>query len=323
MRRLRRDRRHTAASTAAVKHTLRTGLAIAATMALFAALPSRAGENVRPTRDDVGDAITVKPGPCRFVSLAPGTTAMLYAAGAAHCLVGTIAHSTEPADAARLPIVGDAETLDFEQLLALRPTVVVVAVDVVQRMRIDRIKAMGIPVYQVHVTRLAGMPDSIRRLGVLAGTQAIADREADALNAALEALGTRYRTRSPIRVLYQIWDRPIYTIGGKHVITDALQLCGAINVFSDLETAAPAVTREAAVLRDPELIIASSPPGVADEWLAEWRRYPAMTAVQNRQLISYVDERIDRMGPSVIEATGNLCAVIDNARTARAAGGSR
>jgi iron complex transport system substrate-binding protein len=246
---------------------------------------------------------------------------MLYAAGAAHCLVGTIAHSTEPADAVRLPIVGDAETLDFEQLLALRPTVVVVAVDVVQRMRIDRIKAMGIPVYRVHVTRLAGMPDSIRRLGALAGTQAIADREAEALNAALEALGARYRTRTPIRVLYQIWDRPIYTIGGKHVITDALQLCGAINIFSDLETAAPAVTREAAVLRDPELILASSPPGAADEWLAEWRRYPAMTAVQNRQLISYVDERIDRMGPSVIEATGNLCAVIDNARTARAAAG--
>ena len=306
-----------------MKHTLRTGLAIAATMALFAPQPSRAGENVRPTIDDVGDAITVKPGPCRFVSLAPGTTAMLYAAGAAHCLVGTIAHSTEPADAGRLPIVGDAETLDFEQLLALRPTVVVVAVDVVQRMRIDRIKAMGIPVYQVHVTRLTGMPASIRRLGALAGTQAIAAREADALHAALEALGARYRTRTPIRVLYQIWDRPIYTIGGRHVITDALQLCGAINVFSDLETAAPAVTREAAVLRDPELILASSPPGVADEWLAEWRRYPAMTAVQNRQLISYVDERIDRMGPSVIEATGNLCAVIDNARTARAAGGSR
>ena len=207
---------------------------------------------------------------------------MLYAAGAAHCLVGTIAHSTEPADAAKLPIVGDAETLDFEQLMALRPTVVVVAVDVVQRMRIDRIKAMGIPVYQVHVTRLVGMPDSIRRLGALAGTQAIADREADALNAALEALGARYRTRSPIRVLYQIWDRPIYTIGGRHVITDALQLCGAINIFSDLETAAPAVTREAAVLRDPELILASSPPGAADEWLAEWRRYPAMTAVQER-----------------------------------------
>src|SRR5205085_831738 len=144
-------------------------------------------------RADVGEAVPAKPGPCRFVSLAPGTTAMLYAAGAAHCLVGTIAHSTEPAEAARLPIVGDAETLDFEQLLALAPTAVVVAVDVVQRMRIDRIKAMGIPVYQVHVTRLAGMPDSVRRLGALAGTQPVADRAADALSAALETLSARYR----------------------------------------------------------------------------------------------------------------------------------
>jgi iron complex transport system substrate-binding protein len=199
--------------------------------------------------------------------------------------------------------------------------VVVVAVDVVQRARIDRIRALGIPVYQVHVTRLAGMPESLRRLGDLTGTREIANRTAGELDAALAELGTRYRSRTPIRVLYQIWDRPIYTIGGRHVITDALQLCGAINIFTDLGTAAPAITREAAVLRDPELILASAPPGVSDDWIAEWRRFPAMTAVRNDAVVSYVDERIDRMGPSVIDATGNLCAVIDKARTARATGG--
>ena len=121
---------------------------------------------------------------CRIVSLAPGTTAMLYAAGAGHCLVGTIAHSKEPAEAASVPVVGDAETLDFEQLLALRPTVVVVAIDVVQRVRIDRIRALGIPVYQVHVTSLAQMPESLRRLGELTGTAATARDAAPALGAA-------------------------------------------------------------------------------------------------------------------------------------------
>jgi iron complex transport system substrate-binding protein len=238
----------------------------------------------------------------------------LFAAGAGHCVVGTIAHSDEPAEAARVPVVGDAETLDFEQLIALRPTVVVVAVDVVQRVRIDRIRALGIPVYQVHVTRLAQMPESLRRLGLLAGTEEAANREADSLATELAALDARYRNRAPIRVLYQIWDRPIYTIGGRHVINDALALCGAVNVFADLTTAAPAVTREAAVLRNPELILASAPPGAAGEWLAEWRKFPAMAAVRNRHLVNYVDERIDRMGPSVIAATGNLCAVIDEAR---------
>jgi iron complex transport system substrate-binding protein len=239
---------------------------------------------------------------------------MLFAAGAAHCMVGTIAHSKEPAEAAKVPVVGDAETLDFEQLIGLRPTVVVVAVDVVQRVRIDRIRALGIPVYQVHVTRLAQMPESLRRLGALAGTEAAANREADRLAAELAAIDARFRNRAPVRVLYQIWDKPIYTIGGQHVITDALKLCGAVNVFADLGTAAPAVTREAVVLRNPELILASAPPGAADEWLAEWQKFPALAAVRDRHLVKYVDERIDRMGPSVIAATGSLCAVIDGAR---------
>jgi iron complex transport system substrate-binding protein len=288
---------------------------------MLVAMPSSGVEPARQVRDDVGDQIRLSGAPCRFVSLAPGTTAMLYAAGAAHCLVGTIAHSTEPPDATKLPIVGDAETLDFEQLISLRPTVVVVAVDVVQRVRIDRIRAMGIPVYQVHVTRLAGMPESVRRLGALAGTEAAAGMRADELATELAALDTRYRSRMPVRVLYQIWDRPIYTIGGRHVITDALTLCGAVNIFADLPTAAPAVTREAAVLRNPELIIASAPPGAADDWLTEWRRFPALAAVRERQLVNYTDERIDRMGPSVITATGDLCAVIDRARGTRAAAG--
>jgi iron complex transport system substrate-binding protein len=292
-------------------------LALIAAVAV-ALLPLPAASAARSVRDDAGDLVTVSDAPCRIVSLAPGTTAMLYAAGAGHCLVGTIAHSDEPAEAAGVPIVGDAETLDFEQLLALRPTVVVVAVDVVQRVRIDRIRALKIPVYQVHVTRLAQMPESLRRLGALTGTVAVARPRAAALSAQLAAIEAQYRGRTPLRVLYQIWDRPIYTIGGRHVISDALRLCGATNIYADLDTAAPAVTREATVLRDPQLIIASAPPGAADDWLAEWRKFPAMTAVRAAHLVSYADARIDRMGPSVIDATASLCELIDRARTAPA-----
>jgi iron complex transport system substrate-binding protein len=281
---------------------------------LLAEIASGATPAERVVRDDSGESVTVSTQACRIVSLAPGTTAMLYAAGAGACLVGTIAHSTEPAEAASVPVIGDAETLDFERLLALRPSVVVVAVDVVQRVRIDRLRTLGIPVYQVHVTRLAQMPDSVRRLGELAGTSPVAAERSKALRAELDALSVRYRERTPVRVLYQIWDRPIYTVGGRHVISDALTLCGAVNVFGELGTAAPAVTREAAVLRDPQLILASAPPGSAQEWLAEWRKFPGLTAVRNGQLATFSDERIDRMGPSVIAATGSLCEVIDRAR---------
>lgn len=284
---------------------------------LAAALVVSAAASAAPREvvDDEGKTVLVTDG-CRLVSLAPGTTAMLYEVGAGRCLVGTIAHSTEPAAAAKLPVVGDAETLDFERVLAARPTAVVIAVDVVQRVRIDRLRQLGVPVYEVHVTSLAGMPESLRRLGRLTRTEAVANARADELAGELQRLDARYRDRPRIRVLYQIWDRPIYTIGGRHVISDALKLCGAENVFADLDTAAPAVTREAALLRDPELIVASGPPASTRAWLDEWRKFPALAAVRHGRLVDYTDERIDRMGPSVIAATGNLCALIDRARGA-------
>lgn len=274
----------------------------------------QAAPATRSVPDDTATLVSVPADNCRIVSLAPGTTAMLFAAGAGRCLVGTIAHSNEPAEAASVPIVGDAETLDFEQLLALRPTSVVVAVDVVQRVRIDRIRALDIPVYQVHVMSLAQMPESLRRLGVLTGTEAVANPRAAALADELEQITLQYRGHAPLRVLYQIWDKPIYTIGGQHLISDALAVCGASNIFADLATAAPAVTREAAILRDPDLILISAPPASAGEWQAEWRKFPSMRAVRDQHVIPYADERMDRMGPSVIDATASLCELVERAR---------
>jgi iron complex transport system substrate-binding protein len=287
---------------------------LAAAAALLLSAGVVAAPSTRTVRDDTDTEVAAPADSCRIISLAPGTTAMLYAVGAGKCLVGTIAHSKEPAEAAALTVVGDAETLDFEQLLTLRPSVVVVAVDVVQRVRIDRIRALGIPVYQVHVKRVAGMPESLRRLGQLTNTAATAEASAARLDADLARIAAAYRGRANLRVLYQIWDQPIYTIGGQHVITDALQLCGATNVFAELSTAAPAVTREAAVLRNPDLILVSAPPESAAGWIAEWRRIPTLRAVQAGKLVAYADERMDRMGPSLIEATEGLCKVIDAAR---------
>jgi len=282
--------------------------------ALLGIATAFAAPATRTVTDDSGTSVIVPADNCRMVSLAPGTTAMLFAAGAGQCVIGTIAHSDEPAEAAAVRVVGDAETLDFEQLLALRPSVVVVAVDVVQRVRIDRIRALGIPVYRVHVTSLAQMPDSLRRLGVLAHTEVAARQHAARFGADLDVIRAKYRDRAPVKVLYQIWDKPIYTIGGRHVISDALALCGAQNAYADLETAAPAVTLESVIARNPDLVLASGPPGITTQWLAEWRRFPTLRAVRDGRLLSYTDERMDRMGPSVIAATAKLCELIDATR---------
>ena len=76
--------------------------------------------------DDIGRKVTLPRTPQRIVSIAPGATEMLFAAGAGSRVIATVAFSDEPADAKKLPRIGDSNAVDMERVVALRPDVVVV-----------------------------------------------------------------------------------------------------------------------------------------------------------------------------------------------------
>ena len=59
----------------------------------------------------------------------------------------------------------------------------------------------------------------------------------------LAALRVRPGQKPPVGVFYQVWDRPLMTVGGTHWISDALALCGARNVFADLQALSGALER--------------------------------------------------------------------------------
>ncbi len=267
--------------------------------------------------DDTGRRVVVPPPPLRIASLAPNTTAILFAAGAGAEIVATTAYSVEPPAARRIPEIGDANALDLERLIALHPDVVVAwpgGENPAETARIDR---LGIPVYREKVDRLADLSSSIRRLGALAGTRAAAERAARDLDARLAALTQRYAGAERLTVLLQIWDRPVYTVGGSQPMSDALRVCGARNVFGDLRELAPAVGTEAVIARNPDLIIAVGPLRDGKSWLEQWRRFPELHAVQWGNLIAFDDPRLARLGPGMLDATQALCARIDQARRAR------
>ncbi len=272
-------------------------------------------------RDDTGRRLTVPLPPLRIASLAPNVTAMLFAAGAGAEVVATTEYSIEPPAARRIPRIGDANAIDLERLVALRPDVIVAWPGGENAAEIDRIGRLGIPVYRARVATLADLSASVRRLGVLAGTQTAADQEADTLDVRIAALTRRYAGQKPVTVLLQVWSRPIYTVGGAHMLTDALRLCGARNVFADLPQLGPAVSTESVIARDPQLIIALGPPAESASWLAEWRRFPELRAVVSGNLVSFPDQRLTRMGPGVLDATEELCKSVDTARRRHASRG--
>jgi iron complex transport system substrate-binding protein len=159
------------------------------------------------------------------------------------------------------------------------------------------------------------MAGSLRRLGRLAGTRAIADREAAGIEARLASLSREYDRPGPRpTVLLEVWNRPLYTVGGRELMSDALRVCGARNVFGDLTGDGPSIDVGAVIARDPDFIVAAAPPGEGAAWLAQWRRFPGLRAVREGHLIDFEDQRLSRLGPGAIAATAELCRQIARAR---------
>jgi len=236
---------------------------------------------------------------------------MLLAAGAGSQLVATIEYPGQPESERRLPKIGSIAAIDMERLIALRPDVVVLWPDGNDPAQIATIERLGIPVYRQEAVTLDGIAESLRRLGKLAGTSSVADREARNLQAKLAMLRKEYAHVShPPTVLLEVWDRPLYTVGGRELLSDALRVCGARNAFADLPGRAPAIGVEAVIARNPDIIIAAAPPGSGASWLARWGRFPSLRAVKAGRLMAFEDQRLIGLGPRVIDATAALCAKI-------------
>lgn len=269
---------------------------------------------LRTVSDDLGRAVEVVAPPLRIVSLTPGATEMLFAAGAGGQLLATVQYSSEPPAARSVPRIGDVAAIDMERLVALQPDVVIAWPAGGNPAQRAKIAALGIPLYQQQVARLADLPRSLRRLGILAATEAVADPAAAALEARLDALKQAYsgailQGHRPT-VLLQVWNRPIYTIGGRHLMSDALELCGARNVFADLPEPGPLVSIEAVIGRNPDIILAAAPPGEGAAWVADWQRLPGLAAVRNHRVVAFENQALSRLGPSVLDATEDLCRTL-------------
>jgi iron complex transport system substrate-binding protein len=277
---------------------------------------AQAADAARTVTDDDQRALQLTVAQPRIVSLAPGATAMLFAAGAGAQVVGTSGYSDEPAAAKRIERVGDSRNFDLERILFLHPDVVVVWSGGTSATQIDRIERVGLPVYRHGIRRLSDIPDSLRRLGALAGTQREAQAAADRYAANIAALEQRYGDAEGRSILIQVWDRPIYTVGGSELLSDVMRICGYRNVFADLNEPGPAVSLESVLARDPDLILSlGSDQPAAREWLQRWRAFPTLKAVRAGRLVAWTDPRLSRLGPSMVEATEALCSALERSPT--------
>ncbi len=266
--------------------------------------------------DDAGQTVSVATPARRIVSLAPHATELLYAAGAGDRIVGVLDSSDWPPEVRSKPKVGDARALDLERIITLAPDLVVTW-PYAAPAQVGTLLARGVPVFVADPATIDGIAADLERLGALAGTESTANPRAAEFRARLARLGARRGRARPVRVFYEIWNVPLYTVGGRHLITEAIALCGGENVFASLTLPAPLVSIEAVLAAQPEAIVAGADRGERPAWLDDWKRWSSLPAVANGNLFVIDANLLHRAGPRFLDGVEELCGALDRARARR------
>jgi iron complex transport system substrate-binding protein len=277
-------------------------------------LPAHSDVSVR---DDTGRMLTLKVPARRIVSLAPNVTELLYAAGAGDSLVGAVQYSDYPEAAKKLPRVGSGAGLDLEAIVALHPDLIIGWQTGNPAWQVERLVGLGIPVFITEPRRLGDVPNLLERFGKLTGMEVDADLAARKFRRHEKQLRDRYSRRATISVFYQILDSSLFTVSGRHIISDVIRLCGGNNIFADLADLTPRVDVESVLKKNPQVILASGFEPLWLQWRESWRKWPMLSAVAHDDLFLIPPDLIERQSPRILDGADRVCAVLEQARSER------
>ena len=265
-------------------------------------------------RDDAGHEVRLRAPARRIISLSPHATELLYEVQAGAAIVAVTEYSDYPEAAKSVARVGGLGSIDVERIVALRPDLVVAWRSGTPEAQLAALERFGIAVFRSEPHSLDDIATSLARLGRLTGHAPDGERTSRAFLARIARLRATYAQRSPVRVFYQVWSSPLMTIGGPHVITSVIALCGGTNVFAPLDALAPTVDPEAVVAADPQLIVTASGTHARTVDESLWSRWSGVSAVKRKRYLFIDPNLITRSTSRIADGAERLCRAIDAVR---------
>ena len=250
----------------------------------------------------------------RVVALAPHIVENFYSAGAGDRLIAAVSYSNYPEAAKKLPEIGNYKSVSYETLLALKPDLIVAWGSGNGDEMIEKLRDLGFTVFVTESRTLEDIPKNVRLFGKLSGTSDTADRAADQWLDRLGSLKQTHEKQAPVSVLYQVWNDPLQTLNGDHLISDVIRACGGRNAFADAVVLAPIISIESVLARNPDAIIASGMGETRPDWLNDWKAYPGLNAVKKGNLYFVPPDIIQRHTFRVLDGMEMICRDLNKVR---------
>jgi iron complex transport system substrate-binding protein len=263
------------------------------------------------TTDQTGRRLVLPAPPARIISLVPSVTEILFTIGAQDRLVGVTDFCDYPAEARRKPSVGGMLAPSLETIVALKPDLVVATTSGNRHETFDQLARLKIPVYLVNPITVADVLDLVSRVGRLTDRGEAADRAVAALRERIQAVSARVAARPRPRVLYVLWPDPLIVPARDALVSELIALAGGDSVTADGGQGYPRYSMEAALARNPEVIILASHGSERSLLVrSKWERFSQVPAVAAGRLHTMDGNLMHRYGPRMVDGLEKLARLI-------------
>lgn len=277
------------------------------------------GENKTGTKpqgnvlvDDQWNKVVFSSVPQRIVSLVPGNTEIVAALGEIDKIAGVTVFDDLPAikkriDEKKIGVVGGGMDPSIEKIMALNPDLVLVNGKSQNR--------IAEKLHDVHVKTFSLDPHSVRELlqdFAKAGKILNREKEAEMFQKKFQEVVSgfpRRKNKKKARVYFEMWDRPLMSIGGKALENELVELCGGENIFKDVPQNVFKVNAEAVIGRNPDVMIMAREEAIPYAGVEKREAWKSIQAVKNAKVFE-IDSGLLRRGPKILQAFVNICTMI-------------
>jgi len=262
----------------------------------------------RDVVDEAGRKVRIPQPVLRVVSLAPSVTETVYALGVQDHLVGDTDFCDYPPEAQKKQKVGGALNPSLEEIVALKPDLVLAAKRLNRLETVLALETLHIPAYTTDPETVEQIITSTLRLADILGVPGAGDLLANDLRRRLAGLRERLAKVAPSRVLFVVWDEPLISIGKGTFITDALRYAGAESVVDSTQSW-PQISLEEIVRLQPDFLIFTqnhASGGTVDvDALASRPGWRGLQAVREKRF-AVISEAVNRPAPRIVTAIEDL-----------------
>ena len=267
--------------------------------------------------DSLGRTVKLAGPAQRIVSLAPSNTEILFAIGAGKQVVGRDQVSDFPAEVTALPDMGGFDKYNYEQLVALKPDLVLLA-EINAKEQVKQLESLGLTVFYINnPATLEDMYTNLNTVAQLTGHEKEAATLVDSFKKRVAAVDQKVNISSFHPVVYYEIDatdpaKP-YSVGPGTFIDQLITRAGGANLttLAGIKDLYPQVSLEQVVKSNPDVIILGDAMfGTSVESIGKRQGWANLKAVTGAHVYPFDDNTVSRPGPRLVDGLEALAKLL-------------